>query len=267
MLKDAFICHASEDKRLARSVWIRLSQYGVTAWLDEAEMSAGDILVQKIATAIHTSHWFIALLTPTSVTKKWVRFELNQAMDREIREGRTFIIPVVADDCEIPAYLRNKLYIDIRNRADYDKGIAALIKTIRHDTKLVPLDFLISDLSDATHEELLALPRSQFALENCLRSEKWIARTVRTLAATANLLPKQLITYCEEVPHIIAYPTVDASGDIYYGLTKRIMRRYRSKRRYGNEMTVFLKSLQLHSSSSYSQDIVSHFLSYYRIPG
>jgi hypothetical protein len=102
MLKDAFICHASEDKRLARSVWIRLSQYGVTAWLDEAEMSAGDILVQKIATAIHTSHWFIALLTPTSVTKKWVRFELNQAMDREIREGRTFIIPVVADDCEIP---------------------------------------------------------------------------------------------------------------------------------------------------------------------
>jgi hypothetical protein len=265
MIKDAFICHASEDKHLARSVWIRLAQYGVTAWLDEAEMNPGDILVQKIATAIHKSHWFIALLTPNSVTKKWVTFELNQAMDREVREGRTFIIPVIADDCEIPEYLRNKLYIDIRKRDDYDKGIGALIRTIKHNIQAIPADFRLSDLGNATEGDLLALPRSQFALENCLRAERWIARTLRTLAATSNLLPKQVITYCETVPHIIACPTIDASGDIFYGLKRRIMRRYKTQVSYDRRLALYLKSLRVHSSDTYSVDVVNHFLSFYTV--
>lgn len=260
MLKDTFICHASEDKPLARSVWIRLEQHGVTSWLDEAEMNAGDVLVQKISTAIHTSRWFIALLTPVSVTKKWVAFELNQAMDREVREGNTFIIPIVADLCTIPEYLRNKVYIDLCDREKYDNGIAALLRTIKRDTQTVPPEFVLSDLGRASDEDLFTLPRAQFALEKCLRSSKFIARTVRALSAYSNLLPKQVITYCESAPHIIVCPTVDASGDLYYGLTHRVVGRYRSHQRYHSELETYLKSLELHSSPTYPVDIVAYFL-------
>lgn len=265
MPRDAFICHASEDKRLARSVWLRLEQFGVTAWLDEAEMRGGDILVQKIASAIHTSHWFVALLTPQSVRKSWVAFELNQAMDREVREGHPFIIPIIAEECVVPEYLRNKLYIDIRSRDDYDKGIGSLIRTIRADVQLAPPNFSTEDLGDADEATLLSLPRDQFALENCLRGDKWIARTLRLLSATANLLPKQVISYCETAPHIVAYPTIDASGDIYYGLAKRIMKRYRSKRRYESELDLYLKSLRIHSSMTYDVDVVGFYLRHYDV--
>jgi TIR domain len=263
MLKDTFICHASEDKHLARSIWIRLEQYGITSWLDEAEMNAGDILVQKLSSAIHTSRWFIALLTPASVTKKWVTFELNQAMDREVRECRIFIIPIVADPCEIPAYLRNKVYIDLSDRDKYDIGIGSLLRTIKGDAHVIPPDFMMSDLRAASEDELLSLPRAQFVLEHSLRSPKYIARTVRTLAATANLLPKQIITYCESAPHISVCPTIDASGDLYYGLEPRIMGRYRSSQKYQSELTMYLRSLKVHSSQTYPADTLAHFMSFH----
>jgi hypothetical protein len=264
-VKDVFICHASEDQRLARSLWIRLSQYGVTAWLDEAEMNAGDVLVQKLAVAIHSARWFIALLTKHSVAKKWVTFELNQAMDREVREERHFILPVVADDCDIPMYLRNKVYVDIRERDQYDKGVAALIRAVRGDTQVLPADVVSADLGVANQDELYELPRWQFALETCLRNHNYIARTVRTLGAMANLLPKQVITYCEEAPHLAVCPTIDASGEIYYGLKTRILERYGTREHYGEEMALYLRSLRIHASPTYTVDELSYFLGFHEL--
>lgn len=267
VFRDAFICHAAEDKRLARSLWIRLSQYGVTAWLDEAEMQPGDVLVEKIAAAIHSARWFIVLLTPSSTAKPWVSFELNQAMDREIREGRPFVIPVVAEDCTVPHYLRNKIYVDLRDRESYDRGVAMLIRALKNNAAELPEDYQISDLGCATTADLLRLSRSQFALETCLRRDAYIARTVRTLGAMSNLLPKQVMTYCEAAPHVLVCPTIDAAGEIYYGLKARILERYGSEQRLAEELRVYLDSLRTHLSPSYTADELTYFLGFHTPSG
>lgn len=163
--RDAFICHASEDKAAARSFALGLAQFGVTTWLDEAEMRPGDRLVDKLAAAIHNSRWFVILLTNNSVRKAWVQFELSQAIDREVRDEHTVVIPVVLSDCDIPHYLRNKIYVDLRDYGNYEHGIQQLANTIKGDILEPPASFVPTGVETMTDDELLTLPRSQAILE------------------------------------------------------------------------------------------------------
>jgi hypothetical protein len=91
--KDAFLCHASEDKAVARKLSLGLAQYGVTTWFDEAEMRPGDRLVDKLGAAIHPSRWFIVLLTHNSVAKAWVKFELSQAWTAKFVKKQRWLFP------------------------------------------------------------------------------------------------------------------------------------------------------------------------------
>jgi len=80
----------------------------------------------------------------------------------------------------------------------------------------------------------------------------------------SNLLPKQVITYCERAPYIVVCPTIDASGEIYYGLRTRIEHRYTSKQQYDDELALYLESLRRHSSPSYTPEEVNYFLGFHQ---
>jgi hypothetical protein len=172
--KDAFLCHGYEDKPMVRSVSLGLDQYEITTWFDEAEMRPGDHLVDKISEAIDKADWFCAFLTPNSVEKDWVKFELSLAMNREIESGEIFIIPILLYNCIIPSFLRDKLYVDLRDWGNYEAELEKLVRTIKGDTAYLPKDFDISKLNDpnVSDEYILSLPRSQATLELNLRSEK-----------------------------------------------------------------------------------------------
>jgi hypothetical protein len=261
--RDAFLCYAWEDKAAARSFSLGLGQYGVTTSLDEAEMRPGDRLVDKLAEAIHDSRWFIILLTANSVAKSWVKFELSQAMDREVRAGVTSVIPVVLSDCEIPLYLRNKVYVDLRDYGDYEHGIQRLAATIKGDLAEPPPGFLSVDVGPMSDQELLALPRSQSLLEMNLRSQRWTSRRLRTLSQLTGLMPKQVITYCERMPHIVVSPIVNAMGDVFYGRRDRILPKYRSEAAYLDDLARFLSTLRTVPSQSHPHDVISHFFSFH----
>src|SRR5262249_47207268 len=79
---------------------------GVDAWVDNWEIRAGDSIVQKIFDeGIAQASLVIVVLSPISVTKKWVREELDAAVVNRI-EKSTRLIPVIIDDCDIPQALR-----------------------------------------------------------------------------------------------------------------------------------------------------------------
>jgi hypothetical protein len=49
-------------------------------------------------------------------------------MDLEISTRRIRVLPIVIDDCEIPAFLRNKLYADFRDPARFDEGVDSILR-------------------------------------------------------------------------------------------------------------------------------------------
>lgn len=110
----AFVSHASEDKDgFVIPFATELRAAGVDAWVDQWEMGPGDSLVQRIFDeGIARADVFIVVLSEISVTKPWVREELDAGVVRRITTGRaTRLIPVLLDDgVEVPAALRHLLW-------------------------------------------------------------------------------------------------------------------------------------------------------------
>ena len=106
-----FVSHASEDKeRFVINFAKKLREKGVDAWVDKWEMKLGDSLVDKIfEEGIKSCDTFIIILSKFSVTKPWVREELDSAIVKRIEE-KTRLIPIVIDEgIDIPQCIKHLL--------------------------------------------------------------------------------------------------------------------------------------------------------------
>lgn len=126
---DVFICHSSGDKRFVRRVANDLGARGFKVWFDEFEMLPGDSLYDKIQHGIRTSAWFVVVLSPDSVGSKWCRRELHHALEEEFERGRVYVVPALYRQCEVPGFLKEKLWADFRSKK-YKAGLHQLVKRL-----------------------------------------------------------------------------------------------------------------------------------------
>ena len=126
-----FISHASEDKdRFVIEFATRLRARGVDAWVDKWEMLPGDSLVDKMfEEGIKNAQAVIIILSINSVSKRWVREELNAAMVKRINTASK-LIPVIIDDCEIPECLKSTVWEKISDLKSYDKEFDRILLAI-----------------------------------------------------------------------------------------------------------------------------------------
>jgi hypothetical protein len=113
-----FISYAHQDKQLAINLAERLMGNGVNAWIDVWEIGPGDSLVEKVfEEGLKDCAVFIIILSTASVQSPWVKQELNVAVVGQIRK-LTQIIPILAEDCEIPVALRSLRWLDVNDGID-----------------------------------------------------------------------------------------------------------------------------------------------------
>ena len=96
----------------------------VEVWLDKWEIKVGDSLLDKIEEGLESSDYLIIILSNNSVKSSWVRKELNVFLCNEISSKQVKILPVLIDNCDIPIFLREKLYADFRG--EYEIGFNVL---------------------------------------------------------------------------------------------------------------------------------------------
>jgi len=125
-----FLSHSSKDKFFARKLAEALTRYGVTVWIDEAELRVGDSLIDKISSAIHATDFVAAVLSHSSVNSNWVKKELQLAMSREIDGKQIVVLPILIDRCEIPLFLTDKLYADFTDADNFDAPMERLLHAI-----------------------------------------------------------------------------------------------------------------------------------------
>ena len=110
-----FLSHSWEDKPTARALADGLSARGVGVWLDEAEIKLGDSLIEKIRQAIDSVEYVVVLLSRNSVGSEWVKKEVDVAMNQDIENRRVKVLPVRLDDCDLPSFLKGKLYASLKH--------------------------------------------------------------------------------------------------------------------------------------------------------
>ena len=123
-----FLSHSSKDKTFVEKLAKDILALDVEVWLDKWEMKVGDSLFDKIEEGLETSDYLIVILSKNSVNSLWVRKELNAFLCDEISSKNVKILPVLIDDCNIPIFLREKLYADFRE--DYASGFQMLVDVI-----------------------------------------------------------------------------------------------------------------------------------------
>lgn len=72
-----FVCHGSEDKKIARRLATDLRSHGIDGFFDEWEIRSGDSLRQKIDAGVERCTHFLVILSKASMSKPWVNAEMD----------------------------------------------------------------------------------------------------------------------------------------------------------------------------------------------
>lgn len=126
-MASVFLSHSHADKVIARRLARDLRAAGVTVWIDEAELGIGDSLIHNIGKAIDTTDFLGVLLSNDSVQSDWVLREVEVALTQEFAGRTVKVLPLLVDNCNIPAFLRGKVYADFRDAAMYQQELARVL--------------------------------------------------------------------------------------------------------------------------------------------
>lgn len=129
-MSSIFLSHNRKDKQFVRRLGTSLRQYGVKVWIDEAEIKIGDSLVAKIEQAINEMDYLGVVLSPDSVESEWVKREVEIAINDEINGKRLKVLPILARKCEIPGFVKGKLYADFRRKRDWESSLRLVVRTL-----------------------------------------------------------------------------------------------------------------------------------------
>jgi hypothetical protein len=142
-LRSIFLSHNCRDKSFVRRLARDLTSQGIHCWIDEAEIMIGDSLISKIQEGIMGSEYLAVILSPHSVKSTWVKKELEMAFSMEVNNRKVKILPLLVQDCEIPLFLKDKLYADFRT--SYNNGLNVLLNRFMPRTIYPKLDWQKAD--------------------------------------------------------------------------------------------------------------------------
>ena len=127
---DLFLSHASEDKQaVARPLYEALVKAGLAVWFDEAALTLGDSLRQKIDEGLARCQFGVVILSPTFFAKQWPQRELDGLVAKETTSGAKAIIPIWHDIDQVGVARFLPTLAD-RLAGRSDQGIDALVGQI-----------------------------------------------------------------------------------------------------------------------------------------
>src|SRR3990172_8925829 len=106
-----FISYAHEDKLFVQRLSEILKGQNIEVWLDDFELKVGDNIIDKINKGIDQCDYIIAVLSRAYTKSHWGLKELNAFAIRELSSETNQILPILIEDCEIPIFLRDRVYL------------------------------------------------------------------------------------------------------------------------------------------------------------
>jgi len=123
-----FISYSHQNKEFAGKLAANLVKHKAHVWIDSWELNAGDSIIDKVQTAIQDSSALIVIISKASMESEWCKKELNSGFLRELEEKRVVILPLLLEDCQMPIFLRDKMYADFRT--NFDEGFSKTLEAI-----------------------------------------------------------------------------------------------------------------------------------------
>jgi len=142
-----FISYSHQDKCFVDKLAANLVKHKARVWVDRWELHIGDSIIDKVQEAIQESSALIIVISKYSMKSEWCKKELSSGLLRELEERRVVVLPLLLEECEMPIFLRGKMYADFRY--DFDEGIKETLKAVAKVTSDIQGRF--NEKSDSFH--------------------------------------------------------------------------------------------------------------------
>jgi hypothetical protein len=155
----AFLSYARPDEPLVKEVADGLRAHGIDVWIDNSGNQLGDSLVTHVERGLDAADFVAFFLSKASVKSEWARKELNVAISRQVTGSRgATVLPILLEDVEVPALLRDVVYLDLRG-GDVKGALKRLVASIRryHRERLDDVLRQARELSPLKRQLLLSL--------------------------------------------------------------------------------------------------------------
>jgi hypothetical protein len=123
------IPYSYADHEFASKLTAALRQDRITTWIDDVDMSAGVLLVSRIAQAVRPVDCVVPAISAVSVASSWVQHDLRTVMARSFSGRRVLVLPARVDDSALPDFLAYQPYLDFHRSGwglAYDDLIVAV---------------------------------------------------------------------------------------------------------------------------------------------
>jgi hypothetical protein len=139
-----FISYASADRVFVERLVHDLDAAGVATFYDQ-RVRPGDSWATSLSREIESADFLLVVLSPRSVTSQWVEQEIRLGLGLEA-DGRTRVVPVLLEPCEIPALLEDRAYASFD--VDYQTGLRRILAVL---TGTSPMPANVPAATDAVH--------------------------------------------------------------------------------------------------------------------
>lgn len=112
--KTVFISYSQKDKERVSLFASIMTQNGFDIWMDVKSISFGESIISAISDGLNQADIYMLFISHHSVKSSWVSEELNLALTKNIQNKKPRIIPVLLDNCTVPASLADRRYLDAR---------------------------------------------------------------------------------------------------------------------------------------------------------
>lgn len=127
-----FFSYAHKDKEIVSRVASGLKNEGIDVWIDFQELRGGVEITKLISQGLDSADFLAYFMSSSSLNSVSSRYELNAIISRRVsKRGGAIILPILLESVELPALLRDKNYLDLRDK-DVSKAVKQLSKAIKY---------------------------------------------------------------------------------------------------------------------------------------
>jgi hypothetical protein len=126
-----FVSHATADKWLAKVICEKIEGLGASTFRDDRDINGGDDIPEEIRRQIKSSQEMIVLLTPESIGRPWVLFEVGAAWGWRKQYRIIVILDHVNIDL-IPDQIKSRKAIRINEFDNYLNELSTRVGNRKH---------------------------------------------------------------------------------------------------------------------------------------
>lgn len=126
-----FLSYASSDREIVQGFSDGLEKHGIKTWFGEKQLTFGESIIERISNALDRSDFLAYFISAASAQSHWSNQELSIVMARRLsKKGGGVVLPILLEDVEVPAMLRDFKYLDLRDK-NVERGVSELVSAIR----------------------------------------------------------------------------------------------------------------------------------------